>query len=111
MVNNRTKENRVARAGLRKYYYVVWHNNGQDILDGPFEDYTKAMNEAMLGNCPFDIPNFPTRDRGLATQMYKRTKLVSGQGLDSSLERMGHQIPTTEKVFRMRVIRKESYDR
>lgn len=93
------RKERVARAGFKKYYYVVWHNNGQDVLDGPFDDYTKAMNEGMLGNCPFDIPDFPTRDRALATQMYKRNKLVSGQGLDSSLERMGHQVPNQEKGY------------
>ena len=96
LTDNRRPQRR-ARVGLKEYYYVVWHNQGQDILDGPFEEQRQAVNEGMLGNCPFDTPSFPTRDRGLATQMYKRNKLVSGQGLDSSLERMGHQVPNQEE--------------
>ena len=99
-LTDQNRQRRPLRRGQRDFYYVVWHKaDGQDILDGPFNTHDEAMREAMIGNCPFDIPNFPTRDRALATQMYKRNKLVSGQGLDNSLERIGHQVPKQEEGY------------
>ena len=84
----------------QQWWYVIWHKDGQDVLSGPYRDQTEGTNKGMMGRrrdgspYQFDVKSYPTKDRGLATQMYKQNRLDSGQAsLDESLERMGHQVP------------------
>jgi len=106
MTNSRVRRQLPYRAPMfgQQWWYVIWHKDGQDVLSGPYKDQTEGTNKGMMGRrrdgtpYQFDVKSYPTKDRGLATQMYKQNRLDSGQAsLDESLERMGHQIPGEEK--------------
>ena len=82
---------------MQKYYFwVVAHNGENDVLDGPFKERGEAIKECSKLNCPYDIYEWPTSDRGRATQIYKREKFQKGGDLNRSLERVKHDLPTEE---------------
>ena len=91
---------RIARNATGEWWYVIWDKDGQSVLAGPYNDQAEAVNRGMLGKrkdgtpYSYETKNYPTKDRALATQMYKMSRLDSGQNLDDSLERMGHQVPS-----------------
>ena len=94
---NRRRTNMARNIG--EWWYVIWDKDGQSVLAGPYNSQAEATNRGMLGKrrdgtpYVYDVKSYPTKDRALATQMYKMNRLDSGQDLDSSLERMGHQVP------------------
>lgn len=83
-----------------QYYWVVVHLGTNDVLSGPFLSAQEANTEGFRANCPFDLFNYPTRDRAKATQMYKRERFTQGVGLAESLEKVKHQIPNERDEIR-----------
>ena len=91
---------RIARNVTGEWWYVIWDKDGQSVLAGPYNDQAEATNRGMLGrrrdgsSYSYDVKSYPTKDRALATQMFKMSRLDSGENLDDSLQRMRHQIPS-----------------
>lgn len=73
-------------------FWIVAHLGESDILSGPFETAQEANNEGFRASCPFDMYDWPTRDRARATQIYKRERFTRGSGLAESLERVKHEV-------------------
>lgn len=73
------------------YYWIVAHLGGNDVLSGPFLTAQEANNEGFRASCPFDLFEWPTRDRAKATQIYKRERFTRGTSLEESLEKIKHQ--------------------
>ena len=78
-------------------FWIVAHLGENDVLSGPFSSPEEANNEGFRASCPFDLFDWPTRDRTRATQIYKREKFTRGTGLAESLERIKHQVPKEVK--------------
>jgi len=78
-------------------FWIVAHLGESDILSGPFQTPQEANNEGFRASCPFDMYDWPTRDRARATQIYKREKFTRGSGLAESLEKVKHQMPEEER--------------
>lgn len=64
------------------------------LLMGPYasEDSAQAVANEKLGNIPFEIESYNSRDRNKVAQMKRARSLNQGDGLDRSLQRMKRKI-------------------
>jgi hypothetical protein len=66
----------------------------RNLLMGPYNSRESAESVAFgkLGNIPFEIDNYPSRDRNKVGQMARARKLNQGKSVDDALQRMKRKV-------------------
>lgn len=77
----------------RSYYWIVGNYNDRLIIIGAYgtTDEAYRMGYEKL-DCPFDVVELPTKDKGKATGILKARRLEQTSNLDLALKRAKHQI-------------------
>ena len=90
----------------RQYYWIVAHDaeTGEDTLifgSDHGENDARQKGLTLLSGIDFEIKQFPTRDLGTASAMYKGKKLESTHSLHEAKRRLTHEKGLERKKKRL----------
>ena len=88
----------------RHYWIVAEDSDGRHYLiyGGISEDAARMQGLSFLGGANFDIKMFPTTDMDTASAMFRGKRLVNGDGLRKSTQRIGHEKSIQRRINRSR---------